>query len=148
MTNHSTCVLRYIKNLDKRFLTFVANRVTTIHDVSSPDHWTHISTQFNPAYDGSRGVPADSLHQWLNEPELLSQPAETWPQSPAMSIEISESNPEIKKGLLAYATRVPNHESSITEIFKKYSNWQRLKKTVAGVLRKTSKLLARIRTGE
>ena len=32
-----TCVLRYIKNLDKRFLTFVANRVVTIHELSTPE---------------------------------------------------------------------------------------------------------------
>ena len=32
----STCVLRYLENQDRRFQTFVANRVATIHDASSP----------------------------------------------------------------------------------------------------------------
>ena len=57
----STCVLRYIKNLDKRFQTFVANRVATIHELSTPEQWAHIGTELNPADDASRGVPAESL---------------------------------------------------------------------------------------
>ena len=32
----STIVLRYIRNTSKRFQTFVANRLQTIHDASSP----------------------------------------------------------------------------------------------------------------
>ena len=35
----STSVLRYIRNEDKRFHTFVANRISTIHDGSKPDQW-------------------------------------------------------------------------------------------------------------
>ncbi|XP_068680455.1 uncharacterized protein [Montipora foliosa] len=57
----STCVLRYIENQDKQFQTFVANRVATIHDASSPSQWKYVNTQDNPADDASRGVPADSL---------------------------------------------------------------------------------------
>ena len=57
----STCVLRYIENQEKRFQTFVANRVATIHDASSPSQWKYVNTQDNPADDTSRGVPADSL---------------------------------------------------------------------------------------
>ena len=41
----STCVLRYIENEDKRFQTFVANRIATIHEASSPDQWRYVNTQ-------------------------------------------------------------------------------------------------------
>ena len=34
----STAVLQYIKNEDKRFHTFVANRLAVIHDGSKPSH--------------------------------------------------------------------------------------------------------------
>ena len=40
----STCVLRYIENQDKRFQTFVANRIAAIHSVSSPFQWTQQTT--------------------------------------------------------------------------------------------------------
>ncbi|XP_028415393.1 uncharacterized protein LOC114538415 [Dendronephthya gigantea] len=57
----STCVLRYIENTTKRFQTFVANRIATIHDASTPKQWNYVDTRSNPADDASRGVPADSL---------------------------------------------------------------------------------------
>ena len=47
----STCVLRYIENQDKRFQTFVANRVATIHDASTPSQWHYVNTHSNPADD-------------------------------------------------------------------------------------------------
>ena len=53
----STCVLRYVGNTNKRFQTFVANRIVTIHDASSPTQWNYVDTHTNPADDASRGVP-------------------------------------------------------------------------------------------
>ncbi len=47
----STAVLKYIKNENKRFKTFVANRVTTIREVSDVDQWRYIPTAQNPADD-------------------------------------------------------------------------------------------------
>jgi len=38
----SSIVLSYIKNVDKRFKTFVANRVAIIHEGSSPTQWRHV----------------------------------------------------------------------------------------------------------
>ena len=57
----STCVIGYIANEDKRFQTFVANRVASIREVSSPSQWRYVSTQLNPADDASRGLSADEL---------------------------------------------------------------------------------------
>lgn len=62
----NTCVLWYIENQDKRFQTFVANCIATIHDVSSPLQWKYVNTQDNPADDSSRGVPADFLQCWIH----------------------------------------------------------------------------------
>ena len=52
----STSVLKYIKNEDKRFQTFVANRVTTIRDHSDVSQWRYVPTSQNPADDASRGI--------------------------------------------------------------------------------------------
>ena len=38
----STCVMNYIRSNDKRFHTFVANRVAIIHDGSSPSQWRYV----------------------------------------------------------------------------------------------------------
>lgn len=49
----STIVLWYLANEDKRFQTFVANRVTRILESSTPSQWNHVSTEENPADDCS-----------------------------------------------------------------------------------------------
>lgn len=67
----NTCVLWYIENQDKRFQTFVANCIATIHDVSSPLQWKYVNTQDNPADDSSRGVPADFLQCWIHGPNFF-----------------------------------------------------------------------------
>ena len=55
----STCVLSYIANKEKRFQTFVANRITAIHEGSRPDQWNYVDTGSNPADDASRGLSAN-----------------------------------------------------------------------------------------
>lgn len=66
----STCLLRSIENKEKRFQTFVANWIATIHEASTLPQWNYVnSTQSNPE-DASRGVSVDSLHRWTHEPEF------------------------------------------------------------------------------
>ncbi|XP_068741760.1 uncharacterized protein [Montipora capricornis] len=57
----STCVISYIQNNDKRFHTFVANRIAIIHDASSPSQWRYVNSEGNPADDASRGLTVDSV---------------------------------------------------------------------------------------
>lgn len=52
----SMIVLGYMKNENKRFKTFVANRLTLIHDVTSPKDWRYVPTKLNPADLASRGL--------------------------------------------------------------------------------------------
>nr|XP_029137104.1 uncharacterized protein LOC114921369 [Labrus bergylta] len=64
--DHSTfwtdsTVLKYIKNEDKCFHTFVANRVTTIRDATHVSQWRYIHTKENPADDASRGMKVGDL---------------------------------------------------------------------------------------
>ncbi|XP_028417119.1 uncharacterized protein LOC114541385 [Dendronephthya gigantea] len=93
----STCVLRYIENQDKRFQTFVANRVAAIHNASSPAQWSYINTELNLADDASRGVPVESLHRWIEEPEFLRKSKEFWPKRPGeMAMPVDDADPEIK----------------------------------------------------
>lgn len=51
-----TAVLKYVNNEDKRFHTFVANRISAIREISSPSQWRHIGTEDNPADVASRGM--------------------------------------------------------------------------------------------
>ena len=131
----STCVLRYIENQDKRFQTFVANRVATIHDSSSPKQWRYVNTQANPADHASRGLPADCLEQWIQGPEFLLQSRESWPQRPAdMSPDIASDDPEVKQVSAVYTSKT-SEQDAIIHISERFSSWSRLKKVIAWILR-------------
>ena len=91
----STCVLRYVEDEDKRFQTFVANRIANIHNMTSPSQWMYVNTKLNPADDTSRGVPADSVKRWIEGPEFLCQTNESWPKRPAaMNTNVDETDPD------------------------------------------------------
>ena len=79
----STCVIGYMSNVDKRFQTFVANRVAKIREVR-PSHCRHIPTRLNPADHASRRLSADELinnQRWLSGPNFLWKPETHWPTS-------------------------------------------------------------------
>ena len=89
----STAVLQYIKNEDKRFHTFVANRLAVIHDGSQPSQWNFVETEKNPADDVSRGLTVEQmLHQdrWLCGPAFLWDEETSWPVSPISLPRISD----------------------------------------------------------
>ncbi|KAF6769644.1 hypothetical protein AHF37_12260, partial [Paragonimus kellicotti] len=44
------------RTVPRRFETFVANRLSSIHDLSSPDDWRYVDTKRNPADLASRGM--------------------------------------------------------------------------------------------
>lgn len=70
----STAVLKYLNNEDRRFHTFVANRISTIRGTSEPSQWRHVSSKDNPADDTSRGMRVSDLlknSKWLKGPTFL-----------------------------------------------------------------------------
>ena len=76
------CVISYIPNNDKRFHTFVANRIATIHDATSPSQWRYVDSERSPADDASRGLTVDSViskNRWINVPDFLWEPESRWP---------------------------------------------------------------------
>ena len=100
--------LRCIKNEDKRFQTFVANRIATIREASSPTQWRYVDTKCNPADDASHGLSVESFLQerrWLKGPQFLWLPEETWPQPPVgMDGRVEDEDPEVKKTSTSFAT--------------------------------------------
>ena len=136
----STTVLRYIKNDQKRFQVFVANRVQLIRNHSSPDQWRYVDTKENPADDASRGLDAKTLieqQRWLTGPEFLWQPEKAWPAQPRSLGEISTEDPEVKKQIDIFATTIcdPAPIATVSKLLQHFSDWYRLKKAVAVYLR-------------
>ena len=52
----SMLVLQYFYSRSKRFQTFLAIRLSVIHDGSMPRQWRKVGTKVNPADDVSRGL--------------------------------------------------------------------------------------------
>ena len=46
------CVLGYLKNENKRFQTFVANRIATILEASSPIQWLPVNKILRTTFHG------------------------------------------------------------------------------------------------
>ncbi|KAK3728195.1 hypothetical protein QZH41_004910 [Actinostola sp. cb2023] len=137
----STCVLRYIRNQEKRFQVFVANRVTKILSQSEETQWRYVDTASNPADEASRGMTVDVLLQnlrWTNGPEFLHQTEDAWPQQPADFGLIADNDPEVKREITVCATEAK--PDPVTEIIERFSSWNRLKRITAWILRYKSKL--------
>ena len=73
----SKIVLGYICNESRRFHIYVANRVQTIREISSPDQWRYFESSVNPANLATRGLhPKDlALSSWLGGPAFLRNPS-------------------------------------------------------------------------
>ena len=74
----STSVLRYVNNEDKRFHTFVVNRIAIIRNGSDPNQWRYVSGESNPGDDLSRGLSAETL---LHHEQWIKGAVENWTES-------------------------------------------------------------------
>ena len=57
----SMITLNYIHNENRRFQTYVANRVGEIRDLTCPGQWRHCPGKLNPADDVSRGLEMNEV---------------------------------------------------------------------------------------
>ncbi|GFW56664.1 integrase catalytic domain-containing protein, partial [Trichonephila clavipes] len=69
----STIVMSWMHRESRELKTFVANRVSKIHQLSYCDQWHHIASEQNPADVLSRGLLSEELRDdslWWHGPEL------------------------------------------------------------------------------
>lgn len=139
----STSVLKYIRNEDKRFHTFVANRVTTIRDATHISQWRYINTKDNPADDASRGMKVEDLlngGRWIEGPKFLFKPEKDWP-SDITEATIACDDPEVKKEVTVNAIVSQDSLNAADQLIACFSDWGRLKIAVAWFLKWRSILL-------
>ena len=149
----SMAVLRYIQNTSARFHTFVANRLTVIHEGSRTEDWRYINTKLNPADYASRGISTNDLikhENWIKTPNFLSKPEDQWPKSPSQTHEnLMDCDPEVKKNVKIAVTKLLDSENTSTDsvkmLIQHYSSWHSLKKAVAWILKVRKELLNRAR---
>ena len=132
----SMVVLQYIRNEDKRFQVFVANRIAQIREQSSPSQWRHIGTKDNPADELSRGMNAKELttsKRWIEGPSFLSDQESSWPPQPDFVNTPLPSDAEIKRESCVYQTK--QQTTIIERLIASHSSWHKLKRSVVWILR-------------
>ena len=88
-----------MNNEKKQFRTFVANRISVIHDASEPNQLNYVSTKCNPVDDATRGLNADVLlesNRWIKGPDFLWQNEDSWPEDVFCVGEVPNDDPEVR----------------------------------------------------
>ena len=161
-------VLQHIYSCSKRLQTFVANRLSAIHEGSKPRQWRKVGTKENPADDvssGLQGFDMISSHRWKRGPEFIWQDDTAWPTNPAVP-EIACEDEEVKnqvnccvsnvqddaedrrKHCTPRADKEQESEDPMIRCIESYSCWHRLKRSVAWLLRCRDWLGAKTRSKE
>ncbi|XP_045135132.1 uncharacterized protein LOC123518388 [Portunus trituberculatus] len=134
----STAVLQYIRNTERRFHVFVANRISAIHEESNPEQWRHVTSSINPADDASRGLNGMELSRssrWIRGPAFLSLDEDQWPRNDLEVPNLTDEDPEVKKETTVLATNVSQGQDILEKLWNRYSSWYRLLKGVAWIRR-------------
>ncbi|XP_064632677.1 uncharacterized protein LOC135490994 [Lineus longissimus] len=156
------CPKSYVRSRERRFKTYVANRVGEIRDSSTPEQWHHVpEKKLNLADLASRGQSVKSFkksEQWFRGPDFLWQAECCWPNAEVSAL--PEDDPEIKQeklvGVIAVGDRpqVVNGRPLVDRLIHRYSSWNKLLRLVAilrkfvGYLKDKSKVRREITTEE
>lgn len=129
----ASVVIAWINKSPHLMKTFVANRVTEITQLFPPTHWSHVSTNLNPADISTRDcAPLDFLANtlWWQGPNFLTQPPSEWPSTIPL---VDDETPELKplKSLVTVAKDTPH----FIQMFENFSSWTRLTRVMAYMLR-------------
>ncbi|XP_014676742.1 PREDICTED: uncharacterized protein LOC106816632 [Priapulus caudatus] len=144
----SRVVLGYIRNMTRRFYTYVDNRVERIHRATRSEQWSHVPTDQNPADQGTRSlIAADQLAAsvWLSGPEQLRRRdndnlSETYPL-------VSPDNDKELRPQVEVGVRKTTVDESISEKFERFSSWYRLVAAISVLKRAARSFKSRRKQG-
>ena len=134
----SQVVLAFIRNTTRRFKTFVANRLTEIHEHTEVHEWRHVASQDNVADLASRGIKAtdrEKINLWLYGPAFLKQDEETWQQEKQSEAPLNSAD--------VYTLQVSEQSSVIGQLFAAHSSLNKLLESAAWLQRYTAFLSCR-----
>ncbi|XP_060596964.1 uncharacterized protein LOC132750911 [Ruditapes philippinarum] len=144
----SMIVLGYINNVKKRFKTFVANRLSYIHDVTTPKDWRYVPSKLNPADLASRGFypyDTDKLSFWLNGPNFILKDRISWPEI-VTNLPVSDDDIDVKPEVNVNLSQGKQCKG-IDDLLTRYSDWHKLQRAVGWLLRFKTYLVERYLRG-
>ena len=109
-------VICWIQGQSRRYNTFVANRISEIHQKSNPRQWRHVPTDLNCADDATRGLHAKELstdHRWFSGPEFLHKKEKDWPQRKRVEERSEDCLAEIVKSKMTPSRDFPDMVGSL-----------------------------------
>ncbi|KAL0883544.1 hypothetical protein ABMA27_015698 [Loxostege sticticalis] len=152
----STVVLGWLKSYSCDLKPFVSNRVGEIQELCQSGIWRHVPGDKNPADLASRGVNPKSIQAaslWWEGPSFLTEDSEQWPQTigaknvlelpERKSSKSTQKSTFLQTNIQLKTTTLHSSKSSNTTSlnnykivdFDKYSNFTRLHRSTAYVLR-------------
>ena len=128
----SKVVLGYINNQTKRFYTYVANRIHRIRAFTTPDQWSYIVTDKNPADLATRSVAASAMHgsPWLLGPSHLLKSEEPHPETTFPLVNPGDDK-EIRPSVTTVKTDLSVETSIRSHRFERFSVWTKLLEAIA-----------------
>ena len=138
----STIVLGYIRSKDKRFKTYVRNRVDEIHEHTDVTAWRHVDSAQNPADHASRGIDAGNeqqLSMWGQGPSFLKKGEDTWPVDPTITLppdaEVIEEATVLAAVHDGGRHGGQNQDVGLTALIQYHSDWSKLSRCTAWLIR-------------
>lgn len=146
----STSVLKYISNDHTRFHTYVAKRTSRIRESTQVSQWRYVGTKLNPAVDCSRGVSAERFMKnpgWISKPEFLWSSEKDWPNEPVGSFQFC-ADPEVRRSVTVNTIKQTSEERPTDKLINHFSDWLRLKVSVAWILKVKDALKLKVQKGK
>ena len=104
--------------------------------MSTPEQWTYVETDLNPADLAMRGVSSSKLMEtsWLLGPEFLRKPERTLPINEVFALVASD--PEVRKAVFGASvnTRKEEEPDLGAERFNKFPSLKSLQRAVANLI--------------
>ena len=131
----SKVVLGYIQNESRRFYVYIANRVQQIRKISSPEQWTYVDRNENPADLAMRPLNAQKLaeSEWLTAPKFLKTKLSSR-KARLEKIPLSVSDPEVRKEVVAFTTQSSKRCGLGAERFSCFSSLHSLQRAIANLI--------------
>ena len=127
--------MQWIHISQRKQQVFVANRVAEILDTTDVSQWKHLSAINNPADIGTKALNFEELKrsEWLTRPVWFKRPGSEWPKQVNLIFASDEEN------IPSSVFMIQAEEKKAVIQSERFSNFNRLVKTVAYVQRAFSK---------
>lgn len=131
----SEIVLAWLQGHPNRWTTFVANRISDIHQTLDASAWHHVPSKDNPADCASRGINPDQLVNhpiWWHGPAWLSKDESNWPRKHKQDIAPTEL--ESKRSRQSFVTSIPSNDT-LDQIIDNSHSLSKAARLIARMLR-------------